>query len=638
MPGFDSILEGRVTPNSTEAIIQVDFTGGLRIGVAGMELAPNEVRDCMNVDFPATGGVERRKAVMPLALLTNQLAPTSDVIEYRHSTGVFLYWGATDGSRDQLFIDGTDTYATMAFNPAGSGGIVNGTQVGDKLVLNRGEGATVWGLWDGSSAVSLRDGFRVDDYEGTGLPNFNEFHLTGTPRGKGCVSWNSRLWIWGSSVELQDGSYVWNAGTGRADWTPAAGPTTSFYDDTGTAYFSFAYGQREDEGFQDFYADWSLRFESDGMGEITKMVPLGERLFVFGLNEIHVITPNFAEPVELFYQVQEYRSDVGLVGRHAVATSSNSIWFFDQEQGLMEINAEGSLVGHMEKIDGLMDLLGDDLSTVTLDVFKGRVWVSVPENLGAGDPDGNSRTYVYDIALGAWTRYNYGVDRFHVYRSHSAEPTVHDQLLGFMRIHADNPDVENAVVLLDHDPDDWVNDYYLPSTVDGSGMEPIESFVATAWMDAASPEQSKDWVGAELFFRTVPDMTCTISAAGDWDIYNASMSTSKDVWNPTSWGDGTGLPVSFTGNAAAYTAATAPTYPAYSENTVLDATTVARSFRYGETGGVDAATSDRLSQPVRVGRICTSRAVSVRIEPDAPGGKWNLDRLTVFFERWLVRT
>ena len=214
------MLAARAQANATEAVVQVDFTGGLRIGADGMELQPNEVRDCMNVDFPATGGVERRKAVWPLAATSERISTTTDIVEYRTPTGVYLYWSTEGANEKQLFVDGSDTLATSAFVPPGTGKSFTGTQVGDKLYARTANGPNRgWSLWDGTAAVDVRNKFREDDYEGTGLPNFSEFHLTGTPRGKRCLSWNSRLWVWGGEVELEDGAYVYDAalGKGRVD-------------------------------------------------------------------------------------------------------------------------------------------------------------------------------------------------------------------------------------------------------------------------------------------------------------------------------------------------------------------------------------------------------------------------------------
>jgi len=76
---------------------------------------------------------------------------------------------------------------------------------------------------------------------------------------------------------------------------------------------------------------------------------------------------------------------------------------------------------------------------------------------------------------------------------------------------------------------------------------------------------------------------------------------------------------------------------AWTENSVLFASLVDRAGRDGELDPVVPANSERLAQPVRVNRFCASRSVSVRVEPVEPG-VWNLDRLSLFFERWMVRT
>ena len=84
---YSSTIKGRAARRQTEAVVQVDFTGGLRLGSDGSILESNEVRQVDNIDFMPTGGFQRRKAVMPLTTLTSKLDPLSDVGGASHRLG-----------------------------------------------------------------------------------------------------------------------------------------------------------------------------------------------------------------------------------------------------------------------------------------------------------------------------------------------------------------------------------------------------------------------------------------------------------------------------------------------------------------------------------------------------------------------
>ena len=633
---YSSTIKGRAARRQTEAVVQVDFTGGLRLGSDGSTLEINEVRQVDNIDFMPTGGFQRRKAVLPLATLTSKLDPLSDVVVHERDTGTELWFHDVAGEVRRTVLDGTGNATAHGATFPGTGTLV-GTQVGDNLFMKQA-GDTAWTKWTGSAATALRTLFRTDDYQGSHLPNFGEFWLTGVPDGVGIVSWNSRLWVWGASLSLENGSYVWDAGLSQAVWTAAAGSTATV--DLSSAYFSFSYGTRDEEGPQDFYEDWSLQFEAaGGAAAILAMVPVADRMYVFDHNSIHVVTPNFAQPVELFYQVTDYRSRVGAVGKRAAIAAGSSCWFFDSELGLMEISAEGQLIGHSGKLGkDFTKSLKADLSGVALGSWKGRVWVSVPSAEGDGS---NDTTYVYDLAIQSWTKYSYGVDYFVPYTDNPGAPDagrLGDQLIGFCGLN---------IVLLDHaGAEQHTYDYFVHNV-----SSVIPASVTTAWFDAGSPETEKDWVGMEQIWRAMPGQQATVTAYEGWNQANLAKTwaNTHTLASKASWGSGV-EPIwagsaPFTWDAYAHASISAGVYPAYTENNALDATLVASVFRTGlEQSGSEfgdelaAFENEALANPVRFDRVCSSRSLSVKLDMTTNAEWFAFDRLTMFFERRPIRT
>ena len=633
---YSSTIKGRAARRQTEAVVQVDFTGGLRLGSDGSILESNEVRQVDNIDFMPTGGFQRRKAVMPLTTLTSELDPLSDVIVHERDSGTELWFHDVAGEVRRTILDGTGNATAHAATFTGTGPLV-GTQVGDNLVMKQ-SGATAWSQWSGSAATTLRQLLRTDNYQGSELPNFGEFWLTGTPDGVGVVSWNSRLWVWGAYLDLENGSYVWN-GSSQAVWTPAAGTTVTA--DLSSAYFSFSYGTRPEEGPQDFYKDWSLKFEATGgPAAILTMVPVVDRMYVFDHDSIHVITPNFADPVELFYQVTDYRSRVGAVGKRAAIAAGSSCWFFDSELGLMEINAEGQLVSHSGKLGkDFTKTLKTDLTGVALGSWKGRVWVSVPSAVGDGT---NDTTYVYDLMTQSWTKYSYGVDYFVPYTDNPGAPDagrLGDQLIGFCGLN---------IVLLDHaGAEQHTHDFFAHNV-----SSVIPASVTTAWFDADSPETEKDWVGMEQIWRAMPGQQATITAYEGWNQANLAKTwvDAHTLASGASWGVGVtpdwagSAPFTWSSYAPSATAS-ATVYPAYTENNSLDAGLVASVYRTGleQTGSLFGDESalfenEALANPVRFDRVCSSRSLSVKLDMTTNAEWFAFDRLTMFFERRPIRT
>ena len=633
---FDKMLSTPVADRKTEAIILTDFTGGLRLGLPGANLAENEVRDCMNVDFPAEGGIRRRKALMPFATLVDHIDPDSDVVPYdKVGLNVYLWVKLEDGTYREISLYDNSGYVVVGlpWTPTAGGGPFTGAQLGRTMWYNDGDEWTTVKEDDVGLAVQhpMREGFREDD-AGGGLPDFTTFHMAGTPRGHGALSWNSRLWVWSTDVERENGAYIWN-GVDREVWTPTSGST--YETDAANMYFSFSFGAREKEGPQDFYEDWSIRFEADGYGGIVQVAPTSDRMYVFGTDSIHVVSPNYGEPVDLFYQVREYATKVGACGRHATAVDGNSVWFFDSVQGLMQINADGSLVRHMEKIEGLIGSLSPDHTSVAVEVWDGRVWVSVPENIDGSDPDFNTRTYILDLRTEAWTRYSYGVDRFYVHRHHPGHAEQFpEHLMGFLR-----EGTNTRLCLLDYDPGPHNHDFLEPDV-------PLEfdSYVKTAWLTGSFNEQVKDWAGAELVFRAREGVQAQITAHMDWNVGDAGFDEVVEVASPKSFDDGRGEPLSWVVNDPVYGSSSGGSYPAYNEASVLDATLVDRWPRDGDTvvrpenySSIVADLYEVLPEPVRLGRLCFGRSVSLTVEMVAPGSMWDLDRVAVFFERRPVR-
>jgi len=630
---FPSLFETRrPQPRPVEAAIQVDFTGGINPCSNETKLAPTEVKEACNVDFLTDGGICRRNAFHPFGadFLSE---PCSDPICYEDAEGnshfiVELENGSivdiVNGPIIGYFSNDQSSYtSSLGWNLPGDCKLT-GCEVCGNLYVTKGDG---WYRWDGTTLVPVDKGFREDQFEDTELPNFAQFCQTGIPCGQECIVWDSRFWVARTTIRRplteptfdqdEKGNQV---KTGEEPLLDATGCQVyeEEYDCSGL-YYSFAFGPGDQEGPEDFFAEWNYRLKTSGNDCIVKMVAAGTRMYVFQQNSITMFEPFFGEPSTIPYQLFSYSTGVGAAGSKACCVDGNGIWFFDAEQGLMRINPEGQLETHFDKMrciltDGTLD---QDQTGAAVGCCNGRVWLSL-KTMGA---ERNDVTYVYNPQIGAWTLYKQGFICFKDYQPTGISPEPcgeQEQRPSFCLGLVWDP-CPNVVILDQEVPceSNMVDDF-------GYFKRPIESSVTTGWFDAGVSEAVKDWCGFEMIFQGSADQSMQVDGFGDWNPCFLTGSHELEIGHPKA------------GAKAGFINDKLNLGPILLECNVNDPTPEPRLAFRDEGGKPILGVEDKLPISVRMGKMCASRSLCLKFSPSGDG-KWNLCRLAMFFKRKPVR-
>jgi len=496
-----------------EAAINVDFTGGL-IDPGTLEplVVQNGVRDCLNVDFLRGGGVKRRqpfKWVAEFGINWNW-SDRNPPVEYRQDNLISFFFQASGSSETN---HQAGLYELQMSDPPL---VVNhDTQLGTAQVVHFG--AQVGGLvylakwnqnfysFDGTTWTEIvnPDG---DNLVHTGTVDLSQYHLRGMPAPRGPVAvWDGRLWIAGPTRNVENGSYVWHSGAKEYDWTPTSGTTATAQNDM--VMFSFPFGLREEEGPRDFHEDFAYRFQGQGneSDSVDALVPVEGAMYVFLEKGIHRLSPYFGEPSTVYYTNTQLSDSLGVAGPNAYVTVGAEVWFWDSLEGLHQITADGQIVNHMGKMQGLVQRMAESdpryVEWVALGYINGRVWCSV--NDGTNLP---SKTYVYDPVIQAWTKYDAGFLCFFEYRrAPGSVAGQYESRNGHFGVLCDYAGNEEKVVVeleaftddAEDEPGDLVN--YLGVTY----VE--EDFTATTTGDLSDNNLSTDeggggWLGSEASF------------------------------------------------------------------------------------------------------------------------------------------
>jgi hypothetical protein len=608
---FENVKRTNPKGLTQDAQMVIDFTGGLHVGASASTFAENEVRAATNVDFRHEGGVRRRRAINPLTASDDILGglggtPGGGVIPFNDAGVLKYYTQRLDAStfagtsQDFEFAPASGSWDTTAGDVQGyvgksvnivdfglgaieTVGDYGWFQVGSKLYV--GDGVSAWRQWDGTTATTLGTTLRLasENWEGTGYPDFSTFNKGGIPIGSVAAVWDSRVWI-GDTPEALGGSSA--------------------------LYYSFTFGLDEEDGPLDFYEDWQYQFNpgSGFQDRVIKLVPVQGRMYVFLPNKIMVITPRFGEPIEVFYQVDTFTDSIGAVGPRSIVEHEGSVWFFNKDEGLMQITPDGQLIGHSKKVKKAFEAprLGDDL-LISVGALKDRAWVSLP----TGQALWNDETYVYDWVIQAWTYYDIGI-------------------AGFV------PDTDYAVVNkpiaamveLDRE-DDFTVDYFGQERLDATARterDIIGSF-STMWFDANLTEAFKTWRAFEFLMDSCYLQSMTVNVYRDWEPRSLGDSWTFDTWNPD-----------------VLTATATPI--TYTESTVLSATTSEREPFWDDPTETSVGISTDLDLgysygtyplAVRQRSRVSSRSVSL-VFTAQNSQSWSMDRLTLFYKRRPVRT
>lgn len=370
---------GRRTTQSTSL---TDFTGGLNLRANPFQLAPNESPDMLNVDIDPRGGIMRRGGVG----LHSQVPSPS---------------GFTGPHR--LFVHGDKVIA----------------QTNNQFFFLVSRSGSQWhplrggaGLKTPFAAEAASLGLRTYFATGPGWGMvFNGSNLTSVPPpGEGGRGWNESLDEPGGSGEARlvrarvyapftggTGSHLFAGNTYEGDaqrrhrvrwsWPSLANETVGPNRWRSLDYLDINCGRTQDQ--------------------ITAMVQFRDHIVVFKRHSVWALYAD--NPTDAVY-VKQIADGIGTTENKNTISTEMGVFFYDSQEGLFLYNGEG-IQWLFEPLKPLIDdglINADRANLAVLGYADRKLHLSLPN----GSDHWNSVTYVLDVDLMAWTRYNYGMHNY----------------------------------------------------------------------------------------------------------------------------------------------------------------------------------------------------------------------------------
>lgn len=325
------------------------WTGGLNREADPYQLADEEVPDCLNVDFGLRGAVSKRKGYSPWA---------------EHDTPIFklVDWGdrivAVDTSGNVLAEDDGELVDSNQDLTAPSTVVLRSVAyaaMNDAVYITQRSAISPL-KWDGSTWSTLTH----TTFDGTD----NRF-----PRARCLVAAHSRFF----AGNVDDGSKVHGS---RVYWSDALKPET-------------------------WQALSWIDFAPDDGTEITGMIQFGEQVIVFKERSIHALSGTDEDTFTVF----TIDPELGTSCPGTITNVGPQLFFFDHLTGVHVFDGSA----FHRKDDKINTYLLDGVNEAHVHkavgfAYRGRWYLSVPW----GTDQENSRTFVYDPRIDAWTEYDFG--------------------------------------------------------------------------------------------------------------------------------------------------------------------------------------------------------------------------------------
>lgn len=436
---------GRSKPLITS--LQTDFTGGLNLKADAFQLADNEVMDVCNLDMDARGGFFQRKA---LSCFNTALTPyvPKNIWPYV-SAGGTAYVIIQQGS-DLAYSTAGGTFTHLNPDALATTGVMNAAEMKDLFFVQRNAEQVAF-KWDGTTVTVLGTSF-VDDFAAPTAANM--------PKAKYITSW---------------GGYMWVANT----------------VESGSKYGSrvrFSHPNQPGDWRTNDYFDLDIGRDGD---EITALLPLGDRLFVFKNRSVHVVVGYDANS----FATYEISRTVGAVSQQAVAATEYGIYTFSWPDGLFVITSERDHpVRQFERIEEVLDdVTVSSIANITLGWVNRRLWVNLPTGVSTTP----NVSYVLDPSTarprrgqeGAWTKYDVAIGPMMEWRRSGAatkylgcSPTV--GRVYDVNTAADQDEFCTSALVLDGTSGCYA------STPDTAGLSVVGDLDLRAWV------QATDWTPA----------------------------------------------------------------------------------------------------------------------------------------------
>ena len=430
-----------------------DFTGGINLTTDAFKLAENESPDAQNVDFDRRGGFQVRRGVTPFS--TTSLGGTAPNTIWLYNYLGTVYTMVQIGA---IIYQGTGTTWTAVGSNLGSA-----TQTVQAATFNN------YSYWVRGNADVVRSVGLTPTTMGVAFNNTTIPTSGNVPRAEHIAVHSGYMWV----------ANTWESGTNYPNRIRFSWANT--FNDSGENWDV------------DDYIDIDDGKDSD---EITAIVPHGDQLIVFKRNSVYVVYgydgPSFT--------VTNISNTVGAVSRAAAVDTPAGLFFFDHANG---INAyeRGSIRQLFTQIEPALrdgDIPKALVDNVQIAWINNRLWVSVPWTDEPTAPRG--ATFVLDPSLksgGSWTKYSLKLGPY-------ATGARTNEYLAY--IHN-----TNRVFKLD------VNDQYFDNFGPVLGIETIDAYYRTRWIDLNEPAIKKRWRRTEVLMQVDQGYELPVISYSDYD-------------------------------------------------------------------------------------------------------------------------
>lgn len=461
-----------------------DFTGGLNLRAAPLQLGDNESPEMLNVDIDPRGGIRMRKCcttmnTTPVGGLASRLV---SMWEFANSSGVEQVMVSRYAA--MYYSTGTDFTAIPVGARVGTGKH-RATTFKDNCYIQNGWDPVA--KWDGATVSVMADPAPAswnNDYAVVGVNKMVASHYIATHMGMVFVA-NTR--------------------------------------ENSTAYpnrVRFSHPNQPESWREIDYIDIDTGHDGD---VITGIVPFGGRLFVFKNHSIHAIHGYSPET----FQVVEISGNVGATSQEAIAVSPQGIYFFSWPGGVYALGGQGQPVWLWERLHPLIEDGGLEESMqedFTVGWLNKRLWVCVAT---AGED--LNRQYVYDPTLqkqGGWVKYDFPLGQIMEWNPLSEAPTFLGIGLG---------DADGRVLQLEIEAD---NDTY-----DNVTAVPVATTYTSRWYDLDAPAVKKRWKSPEFVFNAKFAASVRVDCYRDYDPSQITRTFFADVvpkatagvWDTSLW-------------------------------------------------------------------------------------------------------
>ena len=462
-----------------------DFTGGLHLRAAPLQLGENESADMLNVDVDPRGGIRMRKCCTPMNATTigSSATAATSLWDFSNSSGtkhVMVSRGAS-----MFYSTGSNFTAVTLAAHVGTGRH-RATTFKDNCYIQNGTDKVA--KWTGTAATEMTDPAVTGWAEDFAVPGSGKMVIGSLV--------TSHMGMVFAANTVENGSLFPNRVRFSHPNQPEAWRSIDFIDvDTGL----------------------------DG-DVITGIAPFGGRLLVFKNNSVYAIHGYSPET----FQVVEISREVGATSQEAVAVSSQAVYFFSWPGGVYALGGQGPPTWLWERLHPVIEegkIVGGLQSNFTLRWLNERLWVSVTATGST-----NNVQYVYDPTLqkqGGWVKYDFPLGPM-------IEWTPPGSVSTFLGVGL--AAAAGRILKLEIDAN---NDTY-----DGTAAVAVPSFYTTRWYDVGVPAIKKRWKGPELIFNAEYTAALRVDCYRDYDPSQIVRTFTADVvahvtagvWGTGVWG------------------------------------------------------------------------------------------------------